>query len=78
MIPWEFIKETANGMKLYPGETFETTLLGQVPYWINNGVAEGIVDPSLQRIAMNHGFVIEAAFPRESKYLLRVISPMRS
>lgn len=75
MTTWDFLKDTAKGMKLLPGMTFETTLLGRVPYVVNRhtGEYESVIEDYLQRAAERNGFTIVAADFKRNAYVLRLL-----
>jgi len=54
-----------------PGKSIRTTLLGDVPYVEVDGKLQSVIPPRLQSEAKRRGFTIEAAFWRDSSYLVR-------
>lgn len=56
-------------------DTFETTLLGSVTCKTIEGEMVGVIPLDLQNAASQHGLLIEAAFFKEDKYLLRLLKP---
>lgn len=71
---WEFLKAEAAARGLFPGMTFETTLLGLVRT-VDTGRQriESFIPGWLQYEAIKNGFLIEAADFRRDAYSLRLL-----
>ena len=76
---WEHLKDYAESANLQPGMAFETSILGPVECYVDRPgePITGFVHSDMQAAARRNGFFIEAALPKEDKYILRVIDDRR-
>lgn len=73
---WQELYDFSFSPNLFPGEIFETSLLGKVSYRKDEqNNYEGVIPSELQLEAIKHGLIIEMADYQRGTYLLKRIDP---